>query len=201
MQGVIISRSRMLQDLLRREKLKFARELKRPATNPGLPDADAETTYGMKSWPSNNTDDACPNDETRLPDTNNIRSPSIIPCALCELCIGTIASWETAVVPPKVEPCDIQVWPFQATKKDDDPSTELYWYKLSDCRQNRIHTHRPAAKMLLELPLSTVMAVMGPGRFEPLPIVLQVALLNVNCRTLSEDDPDTVIEPPATSVS
>jgi hypothetical protein len=79
-----ISRSRECwQDLLCREKLKFARELKRPATDPGLPDADAETTYGIKSLPSNNTDEACPNDETRLPDINNIRSPSIIPCALC----------------------------------------------------------------------------------------------------------------------
>ena len=97
------------KDVLRREKLKFAIELKRPATDPGLPDADAETTYGIKSLPSNNTDEACPNDETRLPDINNIRSPSIIPRALRCFCNGTIASWEMVLEPPKVEPCDIQV--------------------------------------------------------------------------------------------
>ena len=30
------------------------------------------------------------------------------------------------LVPPRVEPCDVQVWPFQAAKKEYDPSTELY---------------------------------------------------------------------------
>jgi hypothetical protein len=42
---------------------------------------------------------------------------------------------------------------------------------------------------------------MGPGRLAPSPIVLQLVLLNVNCRTLSDDDPDRVIEPPAINTS
>jgi hypothetical protein len=63
------------------------------------------------------------------------------------------------------------------------------------------NTYRPAAKILLQLPLLTVIAVTGPGRSAPSPTVLQLALVNENCRTLSEDDPDTVIEPPAISTS
>lgn len=102
------------RNLLRRVKLKFAIELKRPDTYPGLPDADAEAMYGIKFSPSNNIDEACPNDETtRLPDSNNIRSPSIIPCALCSLCMGAMASWVTALVPSKSEPCVIQTRPFR----------------------------------------------------------------------------------------
>jgi hypothetical protein len=55
--------------------------------------------------------------------------------------------------------------------------------------------------MLLELPLLTVIAVMGPGRLAPSPTVVQLVLLNVNCKTLSDDDPETVIEPPAINTS
>jgi hypothetical protein len=102
------------------------------------------------------------------------------------------------LVPPKAEPCDIQTWPFQAAKKEDVPSAELGRYKFPGY-YDTIDTHLPAAKILLQLPLLTVMAVTGPGRLELSPKGLQLSLLNVYCKTLSEDDPDSVIEPPATS--
>ena len=94
--------------------------------------------YGIKLSPSNNIDEACPNDETtRLPDNNNIRSPSISPSAVCSFCRGTMASWVTALVPSKTEPCDCQTRPSQAAKKDDDPLTELCRCKFLDCQKNR----------------------------------------------------------------
>ena len=64
-----------------------------------------------------------------------------------------------------------------------------------------VDTHRPAAKMLLALPLLAVTAVTGPGRSTALPMVLQLELLKVNSRTLSEGAADSVIEPPAMSKS
>jgi hypothetical protein len=112
-------------------KLKFAIELKIPDTNPGLPDAEDETTYGINVWPSNKTEEACPNgdpnDESRtLPDISNIRSLWMIPCALYCFWSGTIVSWEMALVPPRVEPCVVQTRPFQADKKEELPSVELW---------------------------------------------------------------------------
>ena len=94
--------------------------------------------YGIKLSPSNNIDEACPNDETtRLPDNNNIRSPSIIPCALCSFCTGTMVSWVTSLVPSKSEPCVAQSRPFQAAKKDDVPLTKLCRYKFPDGQKTR----------------------------------------------------------------
>lgn len=48
-----------------------------------------------------------------------------------------MASWVTALVPSKSEPCVAQICPFQAAKKDDDPLTKLYRCKFPDCQNNR----------------------------------------------------------------
>lgn len=48
-----------------------------------------------------------------------------------------MASWLTALVPSKTEPCDCQTCPFQAAKKDDVPLTELCRCKFPDCQKNR----------------------------------------------------------------
>ena len=52
-------------------------------TNPELPESVAVEMKGMKLWPSNNAEEALKEEDTRAPDTSNIRSCSIIEFAVC----------------------------------------------------------------------------------------------------------------------
>ena len=58
--------------------------MNKDATNPAAPVAVEDVIYGKNDWPSNNTEDALPNDvDTSEPDTKSIRSCSIIELAKC----------------------------------------------------------------------------------------------------------------------
>lgn len=60
-------------------------------------------------------------------------------------------------------------------------------------------THLPAAKILLEFPLSTVTAVTGPG--SPLPTAVQVEFSKENIATLANVPSDNAMEPDANNKS
>lgn len=63
--------------------------------------------------------------------------------------------------------------------------------------QNCFHSHLPAAKMLLEFPLSKVIAVTGPGISLLLPTAVQDELSKENIATLAEVPSDKAIDPEA----
>jgi hypothetical protein len=94
----------------------------------------------------------------------------------------------------------VQVAPFQNSKNDEDPSVDLVRVKMHEI-DVWIATHRPAAKMLLAFPLSTSIAVTGPGTWEPEPIAVQLVFKNVYCATLATVPSDKAIEPEAISWS
>ena len=94
----------------------------------------------------------------------------------------------------------VQVVPFQKSKNDDDPSSDLVKSKI-DIVDIGTGTYRPAAKMLLAFPLSTSTAVTGPGTSELEPIASQLVFENVYCAMFAAVLSDNAIEPAAMSCS
>ena len=93
------------KDLRCWSKLKFAIELNKPATVPGEPDWEVDTTKGVNDAPSNRADEALPKDESdSVPDIIKTRSGSMIPLLACVFCRGTMVNCETSVPLWRVEP-------------------------------------------------------------------------------------------------
>ena len=104
-------------------KLKVLKEWNREDTEPGEPDCEVDTMYGINDWPSKRAEDAFPNEESEsVPDTMRTRSDSMMPLPSCVFCRGTIVNCETSVVPSSVEP----------SKRSMRDQVEELHFKLTD---------------------------------------------------------------------
>lgn len=136
----------------------------------------------MKLCPSNSTAEAFPNDEScKLPEIMSILSCSMMLLAECVSWRGTMVSWVTFVTSAKLESSVDQVWPFQKDMNELVPSDDLYRNKYvnGQYKDTRHHTYRPAAKILLALPLLTSTAVTGPESELLSPTAAQLVFENV----------------------